>query len=328
MIKIPSTPDLGLFAFSLVPYSWFGNMRNIDQKNNNEIIDKLIGPHDVPIIVTRGGAIIFDFPESARYKGGFIPSQSLIPGEITPKPVEVALRSRSDIQYNRLKYMNAFQLCLRSSLHEIDHYIPLLQPMLNPENHFRASKIENKIIIETENQNIPIIDYERQLNPKTIDRANEIMNTSFGVYGEFFDELLSLLYLAHIQYNQHQFASAHLISWGVVEYLLNHRWSRHLANATIGGLGSSKARKYNSRSSRNKKHTAFEKSQSLLKIGAIDKYLLESLDLARDRRNKFAHHLDPITDEDADGVVSLATRMISQDIGMPVHHHLSHYGIL
>jgi len=290
-----------------------------------DIVWRGLGPYGVPILARRDGFIIFNFPAVEKYAGGIVPEDEFSAGGV-PDPARKAEEVRADIAYRRFDYMNGFMLPVA------------LQEPVHPYNYFQAIQGEAGWELLSRGK------YEHQkrqrlsqLETAILDHSIEAMNKCQAALGEDSIVLLSLLYAAGHHNRLHQFASAQVIAWSVVEMLVNRLWGDLLGEVAISethGTGHTQMSKDRRKVLGGPDYSASVVSQILSITNKIDDPLLERLDRARKTRNDFAHgikkkrgnatrELIRVTPADAGTTLRLATDLLSRITRAEVHPNLS-----
>ena len=221
--------------------------------------------------------------------------------------------------------MNAFLFALYSGISTKQHTATQVQDLVDPTNYFIASRESGQWQIFSEFDRDVSLPPERSDNirAETLDHAIEILRCASTAYGESWPDVLTLTYASCVDYSRHQFASAHLIAWSVVEALINHLWTRLHDEADAKSGGHTKMNRKRRELLAGRDYTAGVVSQFLSLSGKIDDHLLERLDKTRKARNSFAHGLAPISSDDAGNAIRLATDLIGKTASIRVDHHLS-----
>jgi hypothetical protein len=312
-------PRLGAFAFHHSQKAWM--VEAPDPGHPSDIVWQGEGPCDVPILVRRDGFFIFDFGSANTYAGGAVPLYDLEESTI-PSSIIKLENARRDLAYSRFSYMNSVVQALSSGISIVQHASLGIVAPLNPSNYFNAVKEGDKWRIlhtapfpTTPNRNFAI-------SKDTLDHMLELLAKSHVALGSSFVDMLALTHVASHQYSLHQFPSAHLIAWSVVEKLINHMWDQlqHEIDEKNGGFTKMDSARRDLLDGRD--YTASVITQFLSFNKKVDDKTLDDLNKARARRNKFAHNLAPIVAQDAGGVIQLATKLMSTIINYPVTFNL------
>lgn len=314
---------LGPFALYLDRPTWIGGQPA--PQGRQAIAVSEVGPRNVPIVALRDGFIVFGFDGSADYAGGNVPAYSLGENRIIPSHVTAADDARIKLAYERFKYMNAFLLAICSGYSAVEKAAKPTQAPIDPTNYFTARFHDGRwetIMDKGRKMEYPL-DNRPITNPDVILFAVELLKKSDSTFEAISFELLSLIYISCHQYAKHQFSSAHLIAWSVVEMIQNHIWKdlQSSIDKKSGGLtqiSSARSKLLNGRD-----FTAAVVSQNLSICGKYDDRTLASVDDARRKRNNFTHALSPIDSEDAGRVIQLSADLITNIIGSRVSPPLS-----
>ena len=317
-------PQLPAYALQVLRPTWIDNKASTD-KFPNDAVWSGHGIYEVPIHARRDGYIVFDFPKSAQYRGGDVPSHFPQPGVRLPQNILDTQEQRQALRYRRLKYMNAFLACLYSSYATVQKIGTAVQPPVFPTTYFNADLDSNERWQiyhngehpETPSPSSPIVQIE------TIQNSVELMANCDRVLSNTGLDLLSLIYMACHQYGNHQFESAHLIAWSTCEMLINRLWANLLKELDIRNGGHTAINAGRREQLEGRDFTASIVSQSLSLHGKIDDDMLGRLDKARKKRNAFAHSLDPVASDDVAKAIRTATDLMTHVVGSRITSQLS-----
>lgn len=321
---------LPAYALQILRPAWIDDKPN-EQKSPNDIVWSGLGLHDVPIHARRDGFIIFDFPQSAPYSGGEVPSYEQAPGERAPENILKARKLREKLRYERLQYMNAFLACLYSGYATVQKTGTAVQPPIMPTTYFSANKedadrwrIYN--LDSTHSVSFPLAS-SSIVDSATIGHAADLMVQCNGALSDTGIVLLALVYMACHQYGNHQFDSAHLIAWSACEMLTNRMWSDLLRHLDTKNGGHTVINGQRRKQLEGRDFTASIVSQSLSLHGKIDDEMLARLDDARRKRNAFAHSLEPVSPDDVGKAIRTATDLMTHVVGVAITSQLSYSSI-
>lgn len=304
---------LGPFALYILRPTWIGNRP--ESARRNDTVWTAMGVHEVPITALRDGFVIFEFDKSTAYAGGAVPAYTLPESRRVPEHVINAENDRRDLGYRRLVYMNAFLAALHSAYSTIQKRGTLVQEPIDPTNYFGAErKLDGWQIFFDQGRRVDYPAEERDvLEIVTLTHSVDVLEKFSNAIGADRSlSILSLVYIACAQYSRHQFASAHLIAWSVVEALLNTLWLTLQGDVDAAAGGHTKMNADRKKLLAGRDYTASVISQILSITGKVDDETLSRLDEARRKRNWFAHTLKPIGSTDAGNTIRLATDMISK----------------
>lgn len=322
---LPGKKPLGAFALYIARPQWI-EVKPLPGKEA-EIVAILQGAEDVPIQVRRDGFIIFEFDKAPRYTGGDVPEAVVDENRKIPKEYSRADRAHVKLGYKRFDYMTAFLQAMFSGYSSVQKLGTPVQPPINPVNYFATiqnAKGEWLFHQEyTRNLDYPLGDRAiTQLD--TIKHAVELMEKCKGRFERDYIDILKLTYIACHQYSIHQFESAHIIAWTVVERLLNEMWGelvKEVDAASGGHTALSKDRRDQLLKGRD--YSASVITQVLSLSRKLEDELLERLDAARKTRNAFVHKMQPIEHNEAGKVIRVATDLITNLVGFRVTSQLS-----
>ena len=241
-----------------------------------------------------------------------------------PNHITAANEARIELAYKRFDYMNAFLLALYSGYSSVQKLGTSVQPPVNPVNYFVAEERNGEWIFHQEF--VRDIKYPADRNITQLDtvkHAVELMITCESRFKADSIEILKLTYLACHQYAVHEFSSAHIIAWTVVEKLLNVMWNDLLREVDAKNGGHTAMSKDRKATLRGRDYSASVVSQLLSLNGKVDDDILARLDAARRKRNAFAHSMEPIASNDAGRAIRLATDLMTELVGFRVTSQLS-----
>lgn len=309
----PGREPLGPFALYILRPTWIGGRPESERRN--DVVWTARGVNEVPIAALRDGFVIFEFDGAPAYAGGSVPAYTLPENRRVPDHVTKAENDRLNLGYRRFVYMNAFLAALYSAYSTIQKRGTLVQEPIDPTNYFGAERIPDgwKIFFDHGRR----VDYPAEradiLEVAALTHSVEVLQSFSNAIGADRSlSILSLVYIACAQYSRHQFSSAHLIAWSVVEALLNTLWLTLQGEVDVATGGHTKMNADRKKLLAGRDYTASVVSQILSIIGKVDDETLTRLDEARRKRNWFAHTLEPIGSTDAGNAIRLATDMISK----------------
>lgn len=294
MLHNLAQPELGAFALQIQRPAWIGDAPQ-SPKSAHELTCSGIGPNEVPIHARRDGFIIFDFPASTSFAGGAVPPYIPEPGKKIPGVISEARRQREALGYRRFEYMNAFLGALYSGYSTVQKTGTMVQEPAHPTNYWYAEKQDGTFKIYGQSAIDPITTHRSILETATVDHAVELMNKCFETFENQTITLLSLVYLSCHLYRNHQFASAHLIAWGVIEKQINFMWEELLKTLDLENGGHTAISRERKKLFAGRDYTASVICQMLSLHNRITDDMLERLNDARKRRNEFAHSLAAIS---------------------------------
>ena len=291
--------------------------------DSGEVFWTGLGPHDTEMHARRDGYMIFRFDQTKEYAGGEVPGYQPMYGERWPSEYERAQERRHSLAYRRFVYMNAFLTAFYSGMSVIQKTGGQVQAPINPSNYFRAAFIDGAWQVASHVGQAAKSGPVRDIKAETLDHAVSVMTACDRLFGEKGLRPLALIQVACHQYALHQFDTAHLLAWSVIEQQLNLLWANYLNELSAGE---------NSRTAINRKrrdlltgrdYTASMVSQMLSLAGKIDDSLLDALNQARDKRNKFVHSLTQVNAHDAGKAIRTATDFLSQIVGTKITSQLA-----
>jgi hypothetical protein len=320
MFESGGRDKIGAYALQILPPV---NIRGAEIDTEGTVW-KQEGPKQVPIKAIPGGFIIFEFNKSKHYSGGAVPSYKLGSDRKIPQNVIDADAKRKELAYSRFVYMNAFLGALASSISTVEKRGYFVQAPVDPNNYFVPKQIANgwKMVSDA-GRKFELPKHYGKLSVEALDNTTDILNRFYLKLEESSFSILALMYQACYQYQQHQFSSAHLIAWTVIEALLNKEWKEFQNKVDKKNNGHTVLNNKRKELLNGRDYTASIISQILSLAGEIDDEMLNRLDVARQRRNDFAHKLEAIESSDAGKTIRLATDLIQKITGVTVTSQLS-----
>lgn len=316
-------PPLGAMALYIDKPAWIDGEPTLPGVIR-DVVWSGVGPADVPIFALRDGFIVFAFDKSAKFAGGSIPTYMSVPGEAIPDNVRAADTARRSLLYKRLEYMNAFLAALYSAFATVQKTAVHVQPPVDPASYYLCIAGANESWTILTPQSMPVSQGHRQeVKTETVANALDVMHGCVQRFEDKAYTLLSLIYTACHQYALHQFPSAHLIAWSVIEMQLNIIWSELLDRLDDREGGHTRINSERRKGLTGTSYTASIVTQMLSLHREIDDELLASLDAARQKRNEFAHKLGPVGADDAGKVLRTASTLISRIVGTRVESQLA-----
>lgn len=315
-------PELGAFAIYILRPTWVAKEPN--EESWLVPVWHHLGESDVPISALGNGFVIFEFDKSPKYSGGEVPAYKLPDDRKIPVNVSDASQARDILAYRRFEYINAFLTALYSGYSTIQKMARTVQEPADPTNYFYATKSEDswQIYAEIERTFDQPVKRGDILQIETLSHAVDLMQKGAQCFGPSYMRLYSLIYTASYHYARHQFSSAQVIGWSVVEALQNHIWKEYLGGVSENKGGHTKINSQRFRILNGREFSASNISQALSLANKIDDDILERLDESRRKRNKLAHDLDEVTSQDAVKVIRLATDLLTEILGTRVTSQL------
>ncbi|KVL85535.1 hypothetical protein [Burkholderia ubonensis] len=289
------------------------DMPSMDEVNRKlaQIVWQETGPSNVPISARRDGFLIFDFDKSPNFAQ--VPSTTFD---------EKIMRERQELAHQRFQYMNAFLMALHSGLAETMQTGTPVQSPLNPTSYYKAFEHQGHwLITDTSIRQVEGSNFLAQdIKLAALDHALHVMARCGEVFEDDGLKILALCLTAGNQLTLHQYESAHLIAWSVIEKSLNKVWASlvHELDARNGGhteMNGDRRRML----LEGHDYTASIVTQMLSFHKRIDDDMLARLNDARRTRNNFAHSLRPVKWDDAARAINTANELISKVVGTKVH---------
>lgn len=276
----------------------------------NQIVWQQNGPSDVPIAARRDGFLIFDFDKSPDFSRAF-------DGFADPE----SIAKLHEATHRRFQYMNAFLMALHSGIAATGQMGTPVQSPLNPTSYCKAVESQGDWLI-TDSVGRPVEGSNflaQALKLGALDHAVHVMARCGEVFAGDGDKILALCLTAGNQLSLHQYESAHLIAWSVIEASLNKVWANLVHKLDLGNGGHTKMnRERRDMLLEGHAYTASIVTQMLSLHKQIDDALLARLDDARRTRNNFAHSLRSVTWSDASHAINTANELISKVIDTKV----------
>lgn len=276
-----------------------------------QIVWQQNGPSGVPILARRDGFLIFDFNKSPEF------------AQASSRPVDQkTLAERQEQAHRRFQYMNAFLMAVHSGLSETMQMGTPVQSPLNPVSYCKAVEDQGRWLV-TDSVARPVDGSNflaQDIKLGALDHAVRVMTRCGEVFGGDGVKVLALCLTAGNQLTLHQYESAHLIAWSVIEKSLNKVWADlvHELDAKNGGH-TEMNRDRRKMLLEGHDYTASIVTQILSLHKKIDDEMLARLDDARRARNNFAHSLRSVTWSDAGRAINTANELISKVVGARVY---------
>ncbi|MGF6647117.1 hypothetical protein [Paraburkholderia sp. GAS82] len=276
--------------------------------------------YGVPVLARRNGFVIFDFEKSPEYAYAPMPAAAGDRPQRPGKSDMEAATARLQQNYRRFQYMSAFLMALHAGLAETMKAGTPVQAPLNPVNYLKAWetggtwKVTTPQGHATEGANF----LAQDLKLGVLDHAVRVMERSDEVFGEDGLKILALCLTAGHQYSLHQFESAHLIAWSVIEKQINKIWADLMGALDEKNGGHTKINSKRRETLTGRDYTASIVTQMLSLHGKIDDNMLSELNKARQTRNDFAHNLGAVTWQDAAWAIGAANQLITKVVGLVV----------
>jgi hypothetical protein len=286
-----------------------------------QIVWQKEGLYGVPILARRDGFVIFDFEKSPEF--AYLGASAGASEKWTrPGKSEVEAADARLLQnYRRFQYMSAFLMALHSGLAEtLKSGMPVQAP-LNPVNYLKAWEDGGTWkVTTTQGDAVKGSKFVAQdLNLGTLDHAVHVMERTDAVFGKDGVKILALCLTAGHQYGLHQFESAHLIAWSVIEKQINKIWADLVGEADEKNGGHTKINRNRRDTLTGRDYTASIVTQMLSLHGKIDDDMLSQLDKARQTRNAFAHNLGSVSWKDAAWAIGAANQLVTKVVGVLVN---------
>lgn len=246
-------------------------------------------------------------------------------GGAIPKEVTKASEQRMGVAYRRFGYMNSFLCCLYSAYSTVQLTGTQVQEPLDPTNYMQCAEDKDGVM-QFYNGMDKRLSYPTERNLMQIECLHEALRTMTDCevfFGDNYIDILTLIYLSCFQYSKHQFASAHLIAWSVVEKLIDKFWKSLQSEIDKDNGGHTAVNKDRRDLFNGRDYTASVVTQILSVANKISDEELNQLNKARKARNDFAHNLSPITSKSAGEAIRLSTELLTKLIGRRVNSQLS-----
>jgi|GEM_PF-2151135 len=313
-IRLPNTHAIAVYFNGGIQYCFGGAPRDIaSMEDVIRALEQIVwcGGEEsrVPVYARRDGFLIFDFDRSAEFV------------HVSGRADVKAAAERERMNRRRYQYMNAFLMAVHSGLAEAMKTGTPVQSPVNGLNWCKAVEkdgrwsISDSLAQPVEGSNF----LAQDLKLEALDHAVSVLKRCEDVFGEDGLKILELCLIAGNQYALHQFESAHLIAWSVIEKSLNKMWAKLLLDLNAENGGHTNINRDRRELLTGRDYTASIITQQLSLHGKIDDEMLSRLDGARRTRNNFAHSLKPVTWEDAGHALNSANEMLSRVVGIRVH---------
>ena len=312
----PATSAFAVYFFGGIEYCFDEAPKGLPtmaevERSLVEIVWQQVGLYGVPILARRDGFVIFDFEKSPEY--AYVPAQ---PGE---SDVEAG-KARLQQNYRRFHYMSAFLMALHSGMAETKKAGMPVQAPLNPVNYLKAWDVGGMWKVTTPQGHATEGSkfVAQDMKTDVLDHAVRVLERSDAVFGKDGIKILALCLTAGHQYSLHQFESAHLIAWSVIEKQINKIWADLVVALDEKNGGHTKINRDRRDTLTGRDYTASIVTQMLSLHGKIDDNMLSELNKARQKRNDFAHNLGSVTWQDSGWAIGTANRLITEVIGVTV----------
>lgn len=287
------------------------DMASIDDVTRalDEIVWQQKGVCGVPIFARRDGFLIFDFDKSSEF------THSLGGADMN------ATIARQKMNRRRYLYVNAFLMAVHSGVAETMKTGTPVQSPLNGLNWCKAVEQNGRwLITDSMAQPVEGSNFVAQdLKLGALDHAVRVIAQCVEVFGDEGLKILELCLIAGNQYALHQFESAHLIAWSMIEKSLNKMWVELLHGLNTANGGHTNINRDRRELLTGRDYTASIMTQQLSLHNKIDDEMLSRLDEARRTRNSFAHSLKSVTWEDAGRALNTANDILSKVVGIRVY---------
>lgn len=220
-------------------------------------------PDDIELIIFRNGTLVFNFSKNDAYCGGSTPA--LNAGPIDPA-YDAALEKRLKIASARTAYMNAFIATLWAGGQEATYGFGS-QPSIHVGNYLFAEAKGGRWLISP---NGPLPQCKEYVPVRLFEEAAKTFSSIHKSFKEKTLELLPLLHISSLHYENLEFSSCLLIGWSVVEALQNRLWMQTISTASTLKGGHTKVNAERRKRLNGRDYTASVVSQVLSLIGKID----------------------------------------------------------
>lgn len=302
------------------PPVWFVNqpedIDNSDMLNEGVYHRKL--QNGIEIKIQRGGMVIFEFLESS--KGYIAPSTPLPPNDEQMRKIKNTIHWRTEL-------INAHLICLYSAIDIMQQGTHLKKMIVTPVSLFQyrdnyASSRHDNISVATTHfmncQNAIPADFtwwreKRNLTIKreTIDRSFEILDTILQHEAEDALYLVRLYAQSCVAFEDHDFNFSLITAWVVIERLIQVFWNGYIeANRERPPGNTFINKKRKERLNDHRQYTVASIVEILSLTETIPLSLYNEINNVRKARNNWIHSLDPISEEQAQESIMLASQML------------------
>lgn len=309
-LEMHANPPLGNFGFVATAYDTV-ILKNFSEADRDKIVFSADGIESVRLHFRPDGIVIFDFSASVPYRGGMIPAYWTTEEGAAPPEIEVLHKKRLELMYLRGRYVNAFLACFHSAKRGVTR----LAPPASPENYIKVEGSNDSwhLKLESHEQLYPLETGALHISREEICDAVRILNAHAPDVAEVTKlDILSLLYVAAYNIENHDHDSGLALSWVVAERCQNVLWKRFIdsgyksINPRAVIIGKRKDILMTSRD-----FTASIKSQILNLAGVYSDDTLRRVDEVRRIRNDFMHNLERAYSRESLAAISIANEVLS-----------------
>ncbi len=308
--EMRAQPPLENFAFMATIYDTIIE-KDFSEADRDKIVFSAEGSEGVRLHFRPDGIVIFDFSASPPYSGGMIPAYWTTDGQAAPPDMEVLHKKRLDLMYLRGRYVNAFLACFNSAKRGISG----LTPPASPQNYIKVEGSNDSwhLKLESYERLPPLVTGALHISREEICDAVRLLNTHDPDVAEVTRlDILSLLYVAAYNIENHDHDSGLALSWVVAERCQNVLWKRFVdsgykrINSQAVIMGKRKDILMSSRD-----FTASIKSQILNLAGVYTDDTLRRMDEVRRIRNDFMHNLERAYSRESGAAILIANEVLS-----------------
>jgi len=338
-------------SYFYMPPAWIGEApTDIELAGSPHNLVKVICSRQlsmgIRIDAHRDGVFLFDFTGWPDGRPVSIPAHTIVGGQRLPEPVLKARLEAEEHRYKSISVMNAHLACMSSALTRVQGLGVAIKQIITPSSYF-TTHWENgcRWLVGIDSSSEPILAYvaaNSRLDAdiqKTRTRGILIRRETIDFSFDLLEKILvtsvpdtqlmtNLIYLAAINYSDHDFPTALTLSWTVCEKLLRILWNNYIENKAIEAGDHKNESKVISKERRKilqgRDFTASIISEALALAGLLEHEMYLALTKVRRQRNAWLHGLEPISGIAAVECIKTAQRFLKEVSGIELAVHLSY----
>lgn len=128
--------------------------------------------------------------------------------------------------------------------------------------------------------------------------------------------IVELLYKSGVQYSESKNSESLILSWAVIEHVINHLWSEYISNENRENRGQERIPKKRLEKLTGRDYPVSVMTELLEISGKLDSGLYKEIDECRRARNAWLHSLDDVTDRIASVSINTACQLVHQVTGI------------
>jgi len=348
--EVPGTLASKNLSYFQMPPAWIGPTPNATELANPKkgldivVCDRTFSV-GVRICAHRDGVFQFDFrgwPEGCPID---IPSYTAERNKPVPPHITALQAKAAQHRHKCAVVMNAHLACMSTALSKVQRHGVWIRQVITPSSYFTTDWVNGvrqlRGVVATYD---PVLAYvaanvgfqqdickERTRVPIHIETVKYSFDLLESILTSPLADLLlmtQLLYVAAVNYAQHDFPTALTLAWTVCEKLLRIRWDAYIEEKSYASTGTDQRTKLIN-SDRRKTlagldYTASVMSEVLALAGKLNHETYLRLTKARRGRNGWLHDFTPISDRTAAECVQTAQTFLQEASGVELLISLSH----